>query len=309
MSLTGLDALSLLLCGLLAMVVAGNNLSAVSGTIIGTGIVRKRTGIIIAIIGYLLGLAIEGPRLFSVREVLLPKETVLDVLSILVATLIVFTIGEMSKVPISLSKALTGAIIGTSIAVGLFTYKSYLTLVLAFWFLTPIIATLLGVVLIRLDDRYSPKNTWKKLAILRGGLLLAAFFSAYVLGSNTLGLIAGVPNNQSSAAASLVVGLGSVLGAFTLGRGTLRRLTEGMFTLRYPNAFFSQLVGAGAVELASQFGVPLAITETVSSGIIGSGLGRKMRFMNTRSVSVIVISWVMSPVIGFAAGYTLRSLL
>ena len=308
MSLTGLDALSLFLCGLLAMVVAGNNLSAVSGTIIGTGIVRKRTGIMIAVIGYLLGLAIEGPRLFSVRDILLPKETVLDVLSILIATLIVFTIGEMSKVPISLSKALTGAIIGTSIAVGLFTYKSYLTLVLAFWFLTPIILTLLGVVLIRLDDRYSPKNTWKKLAILRGGLLLVAFFSAYVLGSNTLGLIAGVPNNQSSAA-SLVVGLGSVLGAFTLGRGTLRRLTEGMFTLRYPNAFFSQLVGAGAVELASQFGVPLAITETVSSGIIGSGLGRKMRFMNTRSVSVIMISWVMSPVIGFAAGYILRSLI
>jgi len=308
MSLTGLDALSLFLCGLLAMVVAGNNLSAVSGTIIGTGIVRKRTGIMIAVIGYLLGLAIEGPRLFSVRDILLPKETVLDVLSILIATLIVFTIGEMSKVPISLSKALTGAIIGTSIAVGLFTYKSYLTLVLAFWFLTPIILTLLGVVLIRLDDRYSPKNTWKKLAILRGGLLLVAFFSAYVLGSNTLGLIAGVPNNQSSAA-SLVVGLGSVLGAFTLGRGTLRRLTEGMFTLRYPNAFFSQLVGAGAVELASQFGVPLAITETVSSGIIGSGLGRKMRFMNTRSVFVIVTSWVMSPVIGFAAGYILRSLI
>ena len=308
MPLTGLDALSLFLCGLLAMVVAGNNLSAVSGTIIGTGIVRKRTGIILAVIGYLLGLAIEGPRLFSVREILLPNETVLDVLSILVATLIVFTIGEMSKVPISLSKALTGAMIGTSIAVGVFVYGPYLTLVLAFWFLTPIVATLLGVILIRLDDRFSPKNTWKKLEVLRAGLLVAAFFSAYVLGSNTLGLIAGVPNNQSSIA-SLVVGLGSVIGAFTLGRGTLRRLTEGMFTLRYPNAFFSQLVGASAVELASHFGVPLAITETVSSGIIGSGLGRKMRFMNTRSVVVIVISWVMSPLIGFAAGYVLRSLL
>src|SRR2546428_13939357 len=121
MSLTGLDALSLFLCGLLAMVVAGNNLSAVSGTIIGTGIVRKRTGIIIAIIRYLLGLAIEGPRLFSVREVLLPKETVLDVLSILVAALIVFSLGEMSKVPISRSKALTGTIIGTSMPLGTLT--------------------------------------------------------------------------------------------------------------------------------------------------------------------------------------------
>src|SRR5881628_117405 len=99
MSLTGLDALSLFLCGLLAMVVAGNNLSAVSGTIIGTGIVRKRTGIMIAVIGYLLGLAIEGPRLFSVREILLPKETVLDVLSILIATLIVLLSERCRKFP------------------------------------------------------------------------------------------------------------------------------------------------------------------------------------------------------------------
>ncbi|HZD12771.1 MAG TPA: hypothetical protein VE177_04545, partial [Candidatus Binatus sp.] len=95
------DGLSLLLCGLLALVVGGNNLSAVSGTVIGTGIVRKRTGVFIAMIGYILGLTIEGPRLFRLRELFLPNETILDVLAILVAALMVFLIGETSKVPIS----------------------------------------------------------------------------------------------------------------------------------------------------------------------------------------------------------------
>src|SRR5438552_3964530 len=83
--------------------------------------------------------------------------------------------------------------------------------------------------------------------------------------SNTLGLIAGVIYDQTLYA-TVAVGLGAILGTFVLGRGALRRLTEGIFSLRYPNAFFSQLIGSATVELANQLGVPLSITETVSSG-------------------------------------------
>ena len=99
------------------------------------------------------------------------------------------------------------------------------------------------------------------------------------------------------------VGLGAVLGTFVLGRGALRRLTEGIFSLRYPNAFFSQLIGSATVELANQLGVPLSITETVSSGIIGSGLARRMRIMNTRNVFLIISSWIISPLAGFALAF------
>ncbi len=304
----GLDLLSLMLVGLLALLVGGNNLSAVSGTIIGTGIVQRRAGITIAAIGYLLGLLVEGPKLFRLPQFFLPNETVLEVISTVAATLVVFLMGEIVKVPISLSKALTGAVVGTSLAIGAFAWGGYLELIIGFWLLTPAIATMLGVILIRLDQRYSSKNTWLKLGILRMGLLIAAFLTAYVLGSNTLGLIAGIPTSLSSIGVWIVAGSG-IVGAYLLGQGTLRRLTEGMYTLRYPNAFFSQLVGSGAVELASQFGVPLAVTETVSSGIIGSGLGTKMRVMNVRNVSLIMMSWLLSPVVGLAAGFILRRLL
>ncbi len=300
------------------MVVGGNNLSACSGTIIGSGMVTRRSGVLIAVAGYVLGLSLEGPKLFRVRETFLPAETTIEVFSILLATLLVFLGGELSKVPLSLSKTLTGAILGVSFAVGslqntlVFTGKPsfdrYLVLILGFWFLAPLLATALGVLLVAVDDRYSPKNLWRKLSILKAGLLMVAFSSAYVSGSNTLGLIAGVPNNQTLLA-TLAVGLGSIFGAFTLGRGALRRLSEGIFSLRYPNAFFSQLLGSGTVELANQLGVPLSTTETVSSGIIGSGFARKMRVMNVRNVSLIVASWVISPAAGAVAGYVLTRLL
>src|SRR5437764_1241929 len=199
-----LDIVSLVLAGLLGMAVGGNNLSACCGPLMGSGMVSRRTGILIAIAGYILGLALEGPKLFRVREIFLPIDTATGTFSILLASLIVFLGGELSQIPLSLSKALTGAV---------------------------------------------------------------------------------------------------------LGRGALRRLTEGIFSLRYPNAFFSQLIGSATVELANQLGVPLSITETVSSGIIGSGLARRMRMMNARNVFLIISSWIISPIAGFLLAFTLTKLL
>ncbi len=303
-----LDTVSLVLAGLLGMVVGGNNLSACSGTIIGSRMVSRRTGILLAVAGYLLGLFLEGPKLFRVREVFLPVDTSTEVFSVLFATLLVFLGGELSKVPLSLSKALTGAILGVSLATGMLNRTGYLILILGFWVIAPIAATVLGVLLIELDDRLSPRNLWRKLTLLKAGLLVVAFFSAYVSGSNTLGLIAGVPYNQTFSA-TVAVGLGSVLGAFLLGRGALRRLTEGIFSLRYPNAFFSQLLGSATVELANQLGVPLSTTETVSSGIIGSGLARRMRVMNVRNIFLIISSWAISPLVGFMLAFILTKIL
>ena len=303
-----IDIASLVLAGLLGMVVGGNNLSACSGTIIGSGMVRRRTGILLAITGYIAGLVIEGPKLFRVREIFLPATTSTGAFSILLASLLVFLGGEFFRVPLSLSKALTGAILGVSAALGVLGQTGYLVLILGFWFLVPLVATGLGVLLIVLDDRLSPRDLWLKLTLLKTGLLPLAFLSAYVLGVNTLGLIAGVPYNQSLNA-TIAVGLGAVVGTSLLGRGALRRLTEGIFSLRYPNAFFAQLVGSATVELANQLAVPLSITETVSSGIIGSGLARRMRVLNVRNIFLIVSSWIISPIAGFLLAYIMTKLL
>ena len=302
------DTASLVLAGLLGMLVGGNNLSACCGTIIGSGMVRRRAGILLAVAGYITGLVIEGPKLFRVTEVFLPANTSTGAFAILFASLLVFLGGEFFKVPLSLSKALTGAILGVSASLGILGQTRYLALILGFWFLVPLVATALGVLMIVVDDRMSPRNLWFKLTLLKAGLLPLAFLSAYVLGVNTLGLIAGVPYHQSFDA-TIAVGLGAILGAFLLGRGALRRLTEGIFSLRYPNAFFAQLVGSATVELANQLAVPLSITETVSSGIIGSGLARRMRVLNVRNIFLIISSWIISPIAGFLLAYVITKLL
>src|SRR5207253_10713188 len=132
MTLT-LDIVSLVLAGLLGMAVGGNNLSACCGPLIGSGMVSRRTGILIAITGYILGLALEGPKLFRVREIFLPSDTPTGTLSILLASLIIFFGGELSRMPLSLSKALTGAILRVSIARGTFNSAGSHSVMPPFW--------------------------------------------------------------------------------------------------------------------------------------------------------------------------------
>src|SRR5437016_7827275 len=170
-----LDIVSLVLAGLLGMAVGGNNLSACCGPMNRSGMVNRRAGILLRITGYIVGLALEGPKLFRVREIFLPIDTPTGTLSILLASLIIFFGGELSKIPLSLSKALTGAILGVSIALGTFNSSGYLALILAFWFLVPLAATALVILLFGVDDRLSPRNLWLKLSLLKTGLLLVSF--------------------------------------------------------------------------------------------------------------------------------------
>src|SRR5437899_6596938 len=198
--------------------------------------VNRRSGILIAVAGYLLGLLIEGPKLFRVRQAVLPNETSTEIFSLLLATLLIFIGGELTRIALSLSKSLTGTILGVSFAIGTLQQTDYLVLILIFWVSAPIVATALGLFFVRLDDRYSVGNLWVKLSLLKVGLVIMAFLSAYVTGSNALGLIAGVPSNQPQIATAAVA-LGTVPGVFVLGRGAVGTITERLDTLQCAKAF------------------------------------------------------------------------
>src|SRR5207245_5170686 len=110
-------------------------------------------------------------------QAFLPTETSTEIVSITLATLLSFIGGELTRIPLSLSKALTGTILGVSFAIGTLQQTDYLVLILIFWVSAPIVATALGLFFVKLDDRYSVRNLWVKLSLLRVGLVIMAFLS------------------------------------------------------------------------------------------------------------------------------------
>ena len=65
----------------------------------------------------------------------------------------------------------------------------------------------------------------------------------------------------------------------------------------------AQLGGATVIELFTQLGVPVSVTQAVSSGILGAGVAKRISMMNYRVAFLIVLEWVITPLVGLIAGF------
>ena len=97
--------------------------------------------------------------------------------------------------------------------------------------------------------------------------------------------------------------IGIIFGTMTLGAGVIKRVGEEMYSMRYSNAMISLLVSSAAVEAATFVGVPLSNTQTLTSSVLGTGLSYKYKAIYLKPFLIVVITWILSPIIGFALGY------
>ncbi|EQB74205.1 MAG: sodium-dependent phosphate transporter [Ferroplasma sp. Type II] len=66
---------------------------------------------------------------------------------------------------------------------------------------------------------------------------------------------------------------------------------------------FPWLVSSLLVEIATFFAVPLSNTQTLTSSVFGVGISYKYKAIYMRPFLIIILTWVLSPTIGFILGY------
>lgn len=280
--------------------VAGNNLSACVGTLVGSGAIRKNTGVLIGILGYITGLLLQGGDMGVVSKMLFPVSSPDIVSGVLIVTILVFVTGNALKVPVSLSMSLVGLMIGVSISKHLPVYTNYAYSVATLWVVAPIVAILAGALSVRAINASKPRNVWRRATTYRTLLLVASFLASYVLGANTLGVIVAVAG--SSQLNVLIAIVAVITGSTLLGGGALQRVGRGMFSLRYSNAFVSLMDSVILVETGTLLGLPLSNTQTLTSSLFGAGLTHKERFLSAKPFTVIVIGWIIASLVSFAIG-------
>ena len=280
--------------------VAGNNLSACVGTLIGSRVIGKWEGILIGIAGYVAGLLIQGSSMIRVSRLLFPSATPGLVTVALIATIIVFIAGNSFKVPISLSMSLVGLIIGISISRHMPIDSRYAFTVVGMWFVAPVISILIAGVSVRAISASRPRDVWRRASTYKLLLLLSSFLAAYTLGANTIGVVVSVAGFfiQNVVVAILAIPAGS----YFLSRGSLQRIGSGMFSLRYSNAFATLMDSVLLVEAATLFGLPLSNTQALSSALFGAGISYRERFLSAKPFLLIVLGWAAATMISFTIG-------
>jgi PiT family inorganic phosphate transporter len=192
---------------------------------------------------------------------------------------------------------------GLSVASGTFSNALYVAKVVALWVAAPLISIVFAFYLIRIINRSQPINIWHRLQIFKVLIIVLALSASYVLGANTIGLIVatGGFNLQNVAVAVVAVFAGS----FFLSSGEIRRVSEELFLMRYPNATVTLLSSTVLVGIATIFNIPLSNTQAVSSAVFGAGISYKSKFVSTKPFLIIVLSWVLAPLLSFVFGLLL----
>jgi PiT family inorganic phosphate transporter len=107
---------------------------------------------------------------------------------------------------------------------------------------------------------------------------------------------------------ALVAGLGVAAGGWRIIRTLGMRLT----TLTPVQGFAAETSAASALQVASEFGIPVSTTPTITSAIVGVGTVRGYRRVRWNIVFEIATSWVLmlpaTILLGFVFGQSLGAL-
>jgi len=298
----------LILSFILIALVSGNNLPVCSGSIIGSRIVSRRNGVLIAIIGYILGLVLEGDMLRNGVHAVLPFKSEQSIIIAFTVAIFVFLIAHKMRVPQSLSVNFTSILLGISMAMHLPINWLFLSFIILFWIIAPIISIIaMRPLMHKTYSLVKKKKIWPTIKLIRLLLILFSFFAAFTLGANTLGLLyATMPKGLYSLLAAL---LGIIFGSLLLSGGELRRIGNEIISLRYVNALNSQIISVLLVELAVLLSIPLSNSQTFIASIYGSGLSYKNRILLRSPIKSIAITWIGGALASFALAYLFAMLL
>ena len=85
-----------------------------------------------------------------------------------------------------------------------------------------------------------------------------------------------------------------VIGLATYGYNIMRVLGNRL-TMHSPSRGFSMELGASiTVVLASQYGIPVSTTHTITGAIVGVGAAKRMSAVRWNVASSIVVAWVIT---------------
>jgi inorganic phosphate transporter, PiT family len=284
------------------MLVSGNNLSSCLGTAVGARIVGQKTAVVLGSAGFILGLLTIGHDMTNATQSLLHLGGDLIFSEILLSTIFIFFLGNRLRVPLSISMALVGMLVGISIAHDLPIDSTYIISALVLWTTAPLVAMAIMFGFVRLAiSKSDPKNLWSRLRLLKILVLAASFSTAFASGSNSVALLVSIPGFSSS---NLLVAIaGIMVGTSFFSAGEIKRVGSEILLMRYANAFLTLVTSACLIVFANLSGIPLSSTQTLSVSVFRTGISYKHKLISTRPFALIVLGWVVAPLLSFVIGW------
>ena len=302
-----MDPLLLILLVVSIAVAVGNNMGVISGPTSGSRILKESSMMILAFTGLTLGYLVEGGKMGLGISVGYWDVVIIFLLAIGTLSLLTFW-GFIT----SITQIFVGIFTGYLLAKGVPGSASAIGEIFLFWVVTFAASVIMSYLFVRGVAKKGRRALVNNLATLKVISIVMVFLSAYILGANTLGFVAGFlresipyPYLQVGVVAGIAVGILIIKGS----RGA-RKLGSGFYGMKYLSTIAPYISTLILTEIGTQLSIPLPMSIAIFSGVIGTASGMRIRLISPKKVGMYIgLSWVL-PLLGtFLISYIIFLLL
>jgi inorganic phosphate transporter, PiT family len=306
-----------------------NDAANIFGTAVTTRMLKFRVAAGIASIFIIIGAMVDGAGATHTLGVLGDVNALAGSFTVALAAAVAVTLLIRRGLPVSVSQAIVGSIIGWNLFTSSPTdIKSLLNIIIT-WIVNPALACGFSFLIFN-ALKYIVAKT--KIHILeldiytRLGLILVAAFGSYSLGANNVAKVVGVFVTSSPfkdmvffnfvhisgiQQLFLVGALSMALGVITYSHKTISTIGSQIFKLTPISAFASILAASlvlfmfsseGLSNLISSIGlpaiplVPVSITQAMVGAVAGIGFAKGGRYINYKIIGKIALGWLITPI-------------
>ncbi len=266
--------LTFLLVLALTYLVSSNNLSVCIGPIVSSRLLTDREAMLLAVMGFLMGLLIEGRSMHFITTPLPELNRVLAV------TLVVILLGELARVPISLMYVLTTGLAFSKVlhSVDVVTFHKFLV-ALAYWIVSALLIVLTSPLVLGILRRVGSARPVRFIALYRLLSVIATFLLCFSFGANNIGLLWSLVGHSVETTTGIVLAM--LCGVMVTGRRTLMRLA-GMYVLTPTACLTIMLTTFLASQIATVLKIPISFSVLLVCSLVGVSLAYRIRLIDFR---------------------------
>jgi inorganic phosphate transporter, PiT family len=306
-----------------------NDAANIFSTAVTTHMIKFRIAAGIACIFIIIGAMIDGSGATHTLGVLGDVNALAGSFTVALAAALSVTILLKRGLPVSVSQAIVGSIVGWNLFTSSPTDIKSLINIIITWIVNPSLACIFSFLIFNIL-KYAIVKT--KIHILeldiytRLGLILVAAFGSYSLGANNIAKVVGVFITTSPFKDMvffnfihisginqlyLIGALSMALGVITYSHKTISTIGRKIFKLTPISALASILAASmvlfifsseGLSNLIASIGlpaiplVPVSITQAMVGAVAGIGFAKGGRYINYKIIGKIALGWIITPI-------------
>lgn len=306
-----------------------NDAANIFGTAVTTRMLKFKVAAGIASVFIILGAMVDGAGTTHTLGVLGDVNALAGSFTVALAAALAVTLLIKRGLPVSVSQAIVGAIIGWNLFTSSPTDIKSLINIIITWIISPALACGFSFLIFNAFKAIVIKAKIHMLELdiyTRVGLIIVAAFGSYSLGANNIAKVVGVFITSSPFKdlvffdfikisginqLFLIGALSMALGVITYSHKTISTIGSHIFKLT-PLSALSSILGASAVlfifsseslsRAVSSLGlpsiplVPVSITQAMVGAVAGIGFAKGGRYINFKIIGKIALGWLITPI-------------